>query len=324
MKKIILSLLTIFTIYSINGQQLGQYSQYINNLFLINPAAAGAEEGLDISLGFRQQWVGIDNAPQNYYISATSPINLSKKTLVNPSLRISSADLESSSESNLIVLKHGIGGYILADNYGPFNRISGCFSYALHLPIANKFHWSFGFSTGLSNMNFNQNDITLINNTDVTFSTFTANQNQRTNYFDLNASTLIYNNKFYVGYTANQLLQNKIYFGDSPTNSKLNVHHFITGGYHFTLSENLKLSPSCLIKYMSPAPISMDFTLKLSIQNKYFGGFSYRNGDALIALIGAKLNDMFRFAYSFDYTLSGLSDYNSGGHEIMLGITLNK
>ena len=75
---------------------------------------------------------------------------------------------------------------------------------------------------------------------------------------------------------------------------------------------------------MSPAPISMDFTLKLSIQNKYFGGFSYRNGDALIALIGAKLNDMFRFAYSFDYTLSGLSDYNSGGHEIMLGITLNK
>ena len=173
-------------------------------------------------------------------------------------------------------------------------------------------------------MNFNQNDITLINNTDATFSTFTANQNQRTNYLDFNAATLIYNKKFYFGYTANQLLQNEIYFGDTPTNSKLNVHHFITGGYNFTLSESLKLTPSCLIKYMSPAPISMDVTLMLNVQEKYFGGFSYRNGDALIVLLGAKFNDMFRIAYSFDYTLSGLSDYNSGGHEIMLGISLNK
>jgi len=324
MKKIILSLLITGTIYSINGQQLGQYSQYINNLYLINPAAAGAEEGIDINLGFRQQWVGFDNSPQNYYISINSPVNLGKATLVNPSLRISSTDLESSIENNSLKLKHGIGGYIAADNYGPFNRISGVLSYAIHLPVAKKFHWSFGFNTGISNMNFNQNDITLINNTDATFTTFTANQNQRTNYLDVNAATLLYNKNFYFGYTANQILQNKIYFGDTPTNSKLNIHHFITGGYHFKINESVKLSPSCLIKYMSPAPLSMDYTLKVSIQDKYFGGFSYRNGDALIALLGAKFNNMFRIAYSFDYTLSGLADYNSGGHEIMLGINFNK
>ena len=323
MKKIIFSILTTFTIYSISGQQLGQYSQYINNLFLINPAAAGAEEAIDIGLGFRQQWVGFENSPQNYYMSVNSPLNIGKKALINPSLRTSSTDLESN-ESTVLKLKHGIGGYVAADNYGPFNRISGVISYAIHLPIANKFHWSFGLNTGISNMNFNQNDITLINNTDATFSTFTSNQNQRTNYLDLNAATLIYNKKFYFGYTANQLLQNEIYFGDTPTNSKLNVHHYITGGYHFTLSESLKLTPSCLIKHMSPAPISMDLTLMLNVQEKYFGGFSYRNGDALIVLLGAKFNDLFRIAYSFDYTLSGLSDYNSGGHEIMLGISLNK
>jgi type IX secretion system PorP/SprF family membrane protein len=321
MKKIILSSILVVSIGNLIGQQLGQYSQYINNHFLMNPAAVGAEDGIDISLGFRQQWVGIDNAPQNYYLTVNSPLNIGGAPKVNSSLRTGSAELIQNEESSALVLKHGVGGYIAADNYGPFKKISGVLAYAIHLPIAQKFHWSIGLNAGLSNLNFDRNQITLIESTDNTFNSFAASQG-RINYVDMNIGTYVYNKDFFVGYSSNQMMQNKIYFGGVPTNGKLNVHHFLMGGYHFKISDKMKLTPGFLVKYMNPAPVSLDLTAKLTFDDTYFGGFSFRNGDAVIVMLGAKFNDMFRIGYSFDYTLSNLSDYNSGGHEIIIGILI--
>jgi len=323
MKKIILSSIFFIAIGStVVGQQLGQYSQYINNHFLMNPGAVGAENGLDISLGFRQQWVGIDNAPQNYYLSVSSPLSTIGK-ITNPSLRTGSGSLIDEQSATPIKLKHGVGGFVAADNYGPFKKVTGVLAYAIHLPVANKFHWSFGLNAGLSNLNFDRDQITLIESSDNTFNSFAAAQ-AKINYFDMNVGTYVYNSDFFVGYSSNQMMQNKIYFGGTPTNGKLNVHHFLMGGYHFKISDKMKLTPGFLVKYMNPAPVSLDFTAKLTFDDTYFGGFSFRNGDAIIVMLGAKFNEMFRVGYSFDYTLSNLSDYNSGGHEIMIGILINK
>lgn len=321
MKKIILSSILVVSIGNLIGQQLGQYSQYINNHFLMNPAAVGAENGLDISLGFREQWVGIDNAPQNYYLSVNSTLNLSGKTIGNASLRTGSSEIIPVTPTAQIKLKHGIGGFVAADNYGPFKKITGMLAYAIHLPIANKFHWSIGLNAGMSNLNFDRDQITLAESSDNTFNAFAANQ-MAINYVDMNVGTYIYNRDFFVGYSSNQMMQNNIYFSGTPTNGKLNIHHFLMGGYHFKISEKMKLSPGFLVKYMSPAPVSLDLTAKLTFDDTYFGGFSFRNGDAVIVMLGAKFNDMFRIGYSFDYTLSSLSDYNSGGHEIIVGILI--
>ena len=321
MKKIILSSILVVSIGNLIGQQLGQYSQYINNHFLMNPAAVGAENGLDISLGFREQWVGIDNAPQNYYLSVNSTLNLGGKTIGNASLRTGSSEIIPVTPTTQIKLKHGVGGFVAADNYGPFKKITGMLAYAIHIPIANKFHWSIGLNAGMSNLNFDRDQITLIESSDNTFNAFAANQG-KINYVDMNVGTYVYNRDFFVGYSSNQMMQNKIYFGGAPTNGKLNIHHFLMGGYHFKISEKMKLTPGFLVKYMNPAPVSLDLTAKLTFDDTYFGGFSFRNGDALIVMLGAKFNDMFRIGYSFDYTLSKLSDYNSGGHEIIVGILI--
>jgi len=324
MKKIIYSIaFCTALISSVKAQQLGQYSQYLNNHFLMNPAAAGAEDGLDLNLGFRQQWVGFENAPQNYYLSVDALLNTEKKPKSNPSLRTGSTDIFTEKTAGPMKLKHGVGGYVAADNYGPFKRITGVASYAIHIPIGEKFHWSVGLNAGLSNLNFDRNQITLIDASDNTYSSFSSSQG-KINYFDMNVGTYLYNDKFFAGYSSNQMLQNKIYFGGTPMSGKLNIHHFLMGGYHFELSEKLKLTPGVLIKYMNPAPVSVDITAKITYDDTYYGGISYRNGDAIIIILGAKFNEMFRIGYSFDYTLSRLSDYNSGGHEIVLGILFNK
>jgi len=47
---------------------LPQYSQYMQNMYVLNPAASCLESDIDINLGFRQQWAGFDGAPQPGYV----------------------------------------------------------------------------------------------------------------------------------------------------------------------------------------------------------------------------------------------------------------
>lgn len=325
MKRIIIAF-GLFLIGSFGfAQQLGQYSQYLNNQFILNPAAAGEHDYFDIDLSFRQQWVGIDNAPQNYYISAHTTLNKKEPPYINPSLRMSHENQAIVNADDMDMsrgIKHAVGGILAADNYGPFKQLKLSGAYAIHLPIAKKYYWSFGLNAGWGNMAFDESLISLANDNDNVFDQFSSG-GQRRNFFSMNVGTFFYSKKFFVGYSTNQLLQNKVYFGGSPTEAKLNVHHFLSAGVNFDLSEKLMLTPAFLVKYMNPAPVSFDISSKLTYDNKFYGGLSYRHGDAVVAMIGAYINNLIKVGYSYDYTISSLNNYSSGGHEIMLGLMLN-
>ena len=58
-------------------QQVPQYSQYLRNQFMVNPAAAGVYDFTDVTVSGRMQWLGLENAPMTSYASACAP--LSKK-----------------------------------------------------------------------------------------------------------------------------------------------------------------------------------------------------------------------------------------------------
>lgn len=326
MKRQILLLSTLLVGFIGQAQQLGQYSQYVNNSFMLNPAAAGEHDYLDIDLSYRQQWVGIDNAPQNYYLSAHTTIGGAKEPFFNPSLRTSS-EIEAVTIGNAPKptkgLKHAIGGLIAADNYGPFRRMNANAAYSIHLPVSQTAYLSFGANLGWAGMNFDQNFIQLSTASDGVYDQFSANS-QKLNLFDLNLGVYAYSSKFFAGYSTNQLLQNKIYFGGTPLDGKQHVHHFIQGGVNIGLSDKLMLTPSTLIKYMNPAPISFDINAKVTYDESYFAGLAYRYGDAIGVLIGAYINNKIKFAYSYDYTTSSLGEFNTGGHEIMFGLMLNK
>jgi type IX secretion system PorP/SprF family membrane protein len=310
------------------GQQLGQFSQYLNNQFILNPAAAGEHNYFDIDLSFRQQWVGFDNGPQNYYLSGHTKLGKTAEApFVNSSLRPShesSAITEvSGGDGKTRKIQHGVGGTVAADNYGAFRKLNFSGSYALIIPVAKKAFWSFGANVGLTNLGFDQNSISLANSSDNVYDQF-ASGSQRRNLLDLNLGTYFYSDKFYIGYSTNQLLQNKIYFGGTPLDGKLNVHHFLSAGYNIEMSDKWTVTPSFLVKYMNPAPVSFDLSTKVTFDKKYFAGVSYRQGDAIIAMVGANINDLIKIGYSYDYTTSEIGNYSTGGHEVMLGVMLNR
>ena len=68
MRKIVvlISLLLVCS-FAVTSQILQQYTLYNQNHYLINPAAAGNSEHLEVAIGFRQQWAGVSNAPRSFY-----------------------------------------------------------------------------------------------------------------------------------------------------------------------------------------------------------------------------------------------------------------
>jgi type IX secretion system PorP/SprF family membrane protein len=55
------------------SQQDPQYTQYMYNQAIINPAYAGSNESLSLVSLYRNQWTGFEGAPKTLTVSAHTP-----------------------------------------------------------------------------------------------------------------------------------------------------------------------------------------------------------------------------------------------------------
>ncbi|MBN2774431.1 MAG: type IX secretion system membrane protein PorP/SprF, partial [Prolixibacteraceae bacterium] len=67
-------LLIVVSGFTSNAQQDPMYTQYMFNTQTINPAYAGTWEALSFMVLGRQQWAGLDGAPQTYTFSMQAPL----------------------------------------------------------------------------------------------------------------------------------------------------------------------------------------------------------------------------------------------------------
>src|SRR5580658_10838332 len=74
--KRIFYLLTIFVFIAETAmaQQKPQYTQYVFNNLLLNPAVTGIENYTDVKAGYRSQWTGLQGAPVTTYFTINTPI----------------------------------------------------------------------------------------------------------------------------------------------------------------------------------------------------------------------------------------------------------
>ncbi|MFT4849690.1 MAG: type IX secretion system PorP/SprF family membrane protein, partial [Sediminicola sp.] len=68
MKKLTLLvlLLVVLSAEFASAQQDPQYTQYMYNMNVVNPAYAGSKESLSITALYRNQWAGFDDAPVTF------------------------------------------------------------------------------------------------------------------------------------------------------------------------------------------------------------------------------------------------------------------
>ena len=327
-------LLTVTTLLAAQiafGQQNPQYSQYLRNQYMVNPAAAGVYDFVDITMSGRWQWLGFDDSPRTAYLSGTFVLGQRNKVRYNPAFRTGSGPVKNP-EIKTGKLKHALGGQLIADQYGAFRKMNFNATYALHLPLSQNLNLSFGAKAGLSNNTFLQDKAVVLNNTDpyaayaggdAEYDSYVANGSSKM-ILDLGAGLYLYSNKMFFGLAADNLSRDFVEFGSGTANFNTQMHFNATGGVKLKINENLTMMPALLAKFMLPAPPSIEGSVLLEYKEWLWGGVSYRHKDAVVPMVGLNINDKFKFGYSYDYSISRFNQVSSGGHEIVLGLMLGR
>lgn len=307
-----------------SAQQRPQYTQYIFNNYLLNPALTGIENYTDIKGGYRNQWTGLEGAPVTAYLSAHMP--LGKQFLQGTATSISGEGDNPMNRSYVQSYKasephHGVGFHAVADRTGPISRTDVNFTYAYHLGLTERMNMAVGVAAGFSKIDLDPSKVSTETPGDPAIP---ANQD---NVFqpDVSAGLWLYGPRYFAGVAGQQLLGKRISFANDPAynEGKQDPHYFITAGFKFNLGEDIAAIPSTMIKYVSPAPVSVDLNMKLAFRDHFWLGGSYRNGDSFSAMAGLNVGYFFNLGYSYDFTTSSLRAVSDGTHEIVLGIFLN-
>ncbi|WMJ73884.1 type IX secretion system membrane protein PorP/SprF [Cytophagaceae bacterium ABcell3] len=303
MKKLLVLFCLQLIVIAAYGQQRPQYSQYMVNPFLLNPAVAGTEDYADFRAGYRNQWVGFPGAPKTLYLSGHAPIG--KKLVENNRSRIKKNGF------------HGVGGIITNDVTGPSRRMTITGTYAYHLKIAPKTYISMGLSGGIQQYVLDESQLTTVIDNDPLIHGIS-----NTSLADVSTGFWLYSPDFYVGGSINQIFNPVIFShhtNEMENHGRLNHHYFITSGVRIPIDHDWSLIPSVVLKGVSPAPLSFDINCKVRYQNVAWGGVSYRRTDAVAAMVGFILNDRFDVSYSYDFITSNIRRYTGGSHEIVIG-----
>jgi len=324
MKRLLFLTAWLYGAMSLYAQQRPQYTQYLANAYLLNPAISGIENYTDVKIGYRQQWTGLPDAPKTSFVSAHWALGDEYLWPNALSFEGSGNDPRSRSYTQHYMASpahHGIGITAVSDKAGQLSTISFNVSYAYHLQLGNHLNLSLGAAGGFNRIGININALLLENPQDPALN----NAANARLYPDLSVGTWLYGASFFAGLSVQQVLPQKMSFStDEHYNTGKQVAHiFLHGGYKFYLSGDLNVTPSLLFKHVDNLPVSVDMNVKMGFKDRIWLGAGYRKRDALSVMAGFNINHLLNFTYSYDLTASALNQVSRGSHEVVLGLLLN-
>lgn len=288
---IISFLVIFFCLNSIKAQQEAMYSQYMFNTLAINPAYAGSRNVISATALYRNQWVGMNGAPNTQTLSFDGA-TANKKV--------------------------GLGLQIFNDEVG-ISKTTGTFaSYAYRIRM-EKATLSFGVQAGVSlfSANFSSVELNPLASPDISFA-----QDVRKIQANFGAGIYYNSDKFYFGISVPQMLGNTLNNDNNISSSNLisrqYTHLFVSTGYVFSFNNDIKYKPSLLFKGVQGAPLQLDINNNIWFFDVFSIGVQYRTEADLAAMTEIQLNPQIRFGYAYDRSTTRLADFNSGSHEFML------
>lgn len=347
--KIATGLILFLTWGSLYAQQRPQFSQYVTNTFLFNPATTGALLFTDARAGYRNQWTGIEGAPQTFFAS----LNWS---FYKPSIRSlptigTTVDQQGDYGENVSINRKGIrifrkeipvrvgaGALAMYEEIGARSRLMFYLSGAAHVPLDGKgLEFSLGIRGGIIQ---DKIDAGALNpqNQGVPDAAIDA-QGDATINPDLEVGILVHNKRFYGGLSAGQLIGGDI---NSARPAQTHVpHYYAMGGYSVVKSSfkslfNVVLSG--LVRYVETEPIAAELHTRVILQNFLrrdrafvWAGVGYRFQDTGTFSLGIQYR-RYDLNYSFDTNFGNPIDGSlavsrlpfSGTHEITFGYRIGR
>ena len=295
MKEILLLfvLTLLLTVTASYGQQDPQYTHYMYNMNVVNPAYAGSRETLSVGVLYRTQWVGIDGAPKTLTANIHAPIG-----------------------KNL-----GLGLSVIADKIGPVKEQNAYADLSYTIKTSETGKLAFGLKGGVTFFNGDLN--TILTPDGQIGADPLLDEDVKKTFPNIGAGLYYYTDKFYLGASLPNILERPHFENLSNAVASEKMHGFLTAGYVFELSDNLDFKPAAILKATSGSPLSVDITGNFLINKRFELGLAYRFDDSIDGLISFLATDDLRIGYSYDYTLTKLQEFNSGSHEIFLQYDLN-
>ena len=318
--------LLVMIYHSAPAQNRPFLNLYFKQMSFFNPAFTGSEDYVKVNANSRLQWIGFENAPATYILSAERSYKRGGNRFPHQdnSIRLSNPNLYQELERSVEYtrrnrVQHGVGVTVLRDEFGYFSNTSLQANYALHLLLGDYSMLSFGVRTVVNQESLQLNEIRLRD--ELNDPVYNSYLNRGNNRFTFNADAgIVFRRKsFYVSYGVNQLLTDNYISADTPGLQTERIQQVMTG-VGIQLSENLRLSPSLWARYGEQSDLHIQGSLKAGYKNQFWLGAGYRTTESAFSFFNIVINQYFDLAYAYDYNFNSAID--SGAHEISLGVRL--
>ncbi|WP_418511079.1 type IX secretion system membrane protein PorP/SprF [Corallibacter sp.] len=287
MKRLYIILVLFLFASQMQAQQDPQYTQYMYNMNVVNPAYAGSFDGIAIGALYRSQWVGLDGAPNTGTLSLHAPVGE----------------------------RVGLGISFINDEIGPVRENNAYADFSYTLPLGGDHKLALGIKAGAT---FHKIGLTTLAAIDPNDPFLQENVDAVTP--NVGAGAYLYKpNKYYVSVSMPNML-NSVHL-DATNGTKVGSetqHLFAAAGYVFNLSDNFKLKPHGLFKMAFDAPVSFDVNANLFMYDIVEVGVGYRLEDSFSGMINFMISPNLRIGYAYDNVQSDLDIATTSSHEIFI------
>jgi type IX secretion system PorP/SprF family membrane protein len=311
----------VLAFISLGGSGYAQdlhFSQFFNSPLTTNPANTGFIPDADYRIGgnYRKQWSSIMSSPYKT-MSVFGDAQLFRDKLENGWL--------------------GIGGVILTDVAGSGSLKSNKFygSIAYHQMLGNSSLVSAGFNIGWANKRIDVTKLLFPDQFDgkffsTTIPTNVSFANTNVDYYDvqvgMNYAYFPQENVYInAGYSIHHVNRPKeTFFNDVSNNGRIPMRHIGFVNAILKVADRVIINPNIYYTNQAKASeivlgINANYNLSEFGEKQLIAGAYYRHKDAVVPMIGLEVGNL-RFNYSYDVTISSLSNFNNrrGASEISI------
>ena len=300
LRSILVSALLLIAL-SAGAQQEHQYTQFMYNKMLYNPAYAGTRGVPTVTSIYRNQWYAFDGAPSSALVSFHSPF-------LSPRVGASA------------VLSH--------NTIGLHRDFQFSLGYAYAVVKNDDIDLRVGISGMVRSLAIALDEANPLSVIDPSL------DNQRIKNVNANFGAGIYftyKNFLYAGFSVPRVVSNSIGINTTPgvTTAKEVPHYYGNVGAVLPVSKDVNILPAVMLKYVQNAPLSADLNVNAEFKEKYTVGVSYRTGgdgagESVDLLAYYRINQMMGVGAAYDLTLSQLNSYTGGSFELLLQFDLKR
>ncbi|WP_190808571.1 type IX secretion system membrane protein PorP/SprF [Flagellimonas sp. S3867] len=293
-KKILTPMLLVLISFYAIAQQDSQYTQYMYNTQVINPAYVGSRETLSLGVLGRTQWVGFEGSPQTFTFTANAPLDLYNSM--------------------------GLGLSIVHDEIGPAVESNVTLDYSYTIDVSKSGRLSFGLKGGVDLLDVDFNKLSFSDPNDPNFQNNVDQKLQP----QVGAGLYFNSERFYVGMSVPNFLNTKHFDENVLQDSNVTsvaverLHYFLILGHVFDLNRSWKFKPATLIKTVSGSPLQLDLSANFILNEKFVLGASYRWDASISAMTGFQISRSVFAGIAYDYQSTNIEAYSDGSYEVFL------